>query len=76
MLETLRLSIDNKGFAGAVLMDLRKAFVTIHHQLSILHVYGFSLSNQKTKDKILNVFSSWKDCLKYLSLDFCFTTFT
>ena len=31
MLETLRLSIDNKGFAGAVLMDLRKAFVTIHH---------------------------------------------
>ena len=51
MLEKLKLSIDNKGFAGAVLMDLRKAFVTIHYQLSILHVYGFSLSNQKQRIK-------------------------
>ena len=33
ILENWKLSIDNKGFAGGVLMDLSKAFDTINHQL-------------------------------------------
>ena len=74
MLEKWKLSIDNKGFAGGVLMDLSKAFDTINHQLLLakLHAYGFSkqalaivcsyLSNRKQRIKI-NVFSSWKDLI-------------
>ena len=44
MLEKLKLLIGNKGFAGGVLMDLSKTFVTINHQLSStnLHAHGFS----------------------------------
>ena len=36
--------LDNKGYGGAILMDLSKAFDTINHGLLIakLHVYGFS----------------------------------
>ena len=75
MLEKWKLSIDNKGFAGGVLMDLSKAFDTINHQLLLakLHVYGFRkqalaimcsyLSNRKQRIKINNVFSSWKDLI-------------
>ena len=75
MLEKLKLSMDNKGFAGGVLMDLSKAFDTINHQLLLakLHAYGFSqqalaiicsyLSNRKQRIKINNVFSSWKDLI-------------
>ena len=33
MLEKWKLSIDNKGFAGGILMDLSKAFDTINHPL-------------------------------------------
>ena len=75
MLEKWKLSIDNKGFSGGVLMDLSKAFDTINHQLLLakLHAYGFSkqalaiicsyLSNRKQRIKINNVFSSWKDLI-------------
>ena len=44
MLEKLKLSVDNKGFAVGVLMDLSKAFDTISHQLLLakLHADGFS----------------------------------
>ena len=75
MLEKLKLSVDNKGFADEVLMDLSKSFDTINHQLLLakLHAYGFSkqalaiicsyLSNRKQRIKINNVFSSWKDLI-------------
>ena len=74
MLEKWKLSIDNKGFGGGVLMDLSKAFDRINHQLLLakLHAYGFSqqalaiicsyLSNRKQRIKI-NVFGSWKDLI-------------
>ena len=74
ILEKWKLSIDNKGFAGGVSMDLSKAFDTINHQLLLvkLHAYGLSkqglaivysyLSNQKQRIRI-NFFSSWKDLI-------------
>ena len=70
MLEKWKLSTDNKGFAGGVLMDLSKAFDTINHPLLLakLRSYGFSkqalaiicsyLLNQKQRIKINNAFSS------------------
>ena len=69
------MDIDNKGFAGGVLMDLSKAFETINLPLLLakLHAYGFSkqalaiicsyLSNRKQRIKINNVFSFWKDLI-------------
>ena len=75
MLEKRKLSIDNKGFAGGVLMDLSKAFDTINHPLLLakLKSYGFSkqalviiysyLSNRKQRIEINNVSSSWKDLI-------------
>ena len=75
MLEKWKLSIDNKGFAGGVLMDLSKAFDTRNHPLLLakLHAYGCSkqdlaiicsyLSNRKQRMEINNVFSSWKNLI-------------
>ena len=44
LIEKWKVSLDNKGFAGAILMDLSKAFDTINHELLIakLHAYGFN----------------------------------
>ena len=45
MLEKWKLSTDNKGFAGGVLMDLSKALDTINHHLLLakLHAHLFFL---------------------------------
>ena len=42
MLQKWILSIDNKGFAGGVLMDLTKTFDTINHQVLLAKLHGFS----------------------------------
>ena len=44
LIENWKKALDNKGFAGALLMDLSKAFDTINHDLLVekLHAYGFS----------------------------------
>ena len=71
MIEQWKKSLDNKGYAGGVLMDLSKAFDTINHKLLIakLDAYGFDipaleiiydyLSNRFQRTKINSSFSSW-----------------
>ena len=43
LVEKWRKSLDNKGFGGAILMDLSKAFDTLNHHFLIakFHAYGF-----------------------------------
>ena len=76
LMETLGVSLDNKGYGGAILMDLSKAFDTLNHYLLIakLHAYGFSrnalmliksyLSNRWQRTKINNSYSSWIELLR------------
>ena len=74
MIERLRKSLDNKGYGGAVLMDLiSKAFDTLNHDLLIakLHAYGFDIKTLKlvhsylTKKwqitKVNPSFSTWSE---------------
>ena len=72
-LETCKITMDNGGFAGALLMDLSKAFDCLNHELLLakLHAYGFSrsaialihsyLSNRRQRVKINGSFSTWKN---------------
>ena len=75
LLEKWRISIDKKGYGGAILMDLSKAFDSLNHELLVakLHAYGFSysslklilsyLSNRWQRTKINNTYSSWVEIL-------------
>ena len=75
MTEQWRKSLDKKGFAGAVLMDLSKAFDCMNHELLIakLNAYGFKkdslsiinsyLSNRWQRVKVGNSFSGWTELL-------------
>ena len=70
-----RISLDNKGYSGAILMDLSKAFDTLNHDLLIakLHAYGFDtkslmliksyLSNRWQRTKVNSSFSKWSELL-------------
>ena len=76
LIEKWKKALDQKGFAGAILMDLSKAFDTIDHDLLIskLNAYGFGikslkilrnyLSNRWQRTKINNSFSTWSLILK------------
>ena len=49
LLENLKIVLDQKGYAGAILMYLSKAFDTLNHDLLIAkqHPYGFSEESLK-----------------------------
>ena len=76
MLEKWRVSLDNRGYGGGVLMDLSKAFDTLDHDLLIakLYAYGFSkdalnfirsyLSDRWQRVKINTSYSTWEELVK------------
>ena len=76
LIEKWRKIMDKKGFGGAVLMDLSKAFDTINHELLIakLHAYGFDnkslrllhsyLTSRWQRTKVNNFFSTWAELLQ------------
>ena len=43
LLEKWKIILEKQGYAGAIIMDLSKAFDNIYHELLLakLHVYGF-----------------------------------
>ena len=75
LLEKWRIALDNKGYGGAILMDLSKAFDSLNHELLVvkLNDYGFThsslcliysyLSDRWQRTKINNTFSSWVDIM-------------
>ena len=75
LLEKWRERLDKRGYAGAMLMDLSKAFDTLNHELLIakLQAYGFEisalklvksyLSNRYQRTKINTCFSSWTELI-------------
>ena len=76
LIEKWKRILDHKGFRGAVLVDLSKAFDTLNHELLIakLHAYGFNrdslklindyLSNRWQRTKINKRFSSWAELVQ------------
>ena len=76
LVENWRKSLDNKGFGGAILMDLSKAFDTLNHDLLVakLYAYGFQHDTLKLlhschskrwhRTKVSTSFSSWEELIK------------
>ena len=73
LLEAWKNALDKKGYAGAILTDLSKAFDCINHNLLLakLKAYGFShnalkflcsyLKGRIQRTKVGPVFSKWKE---------------
>ena len=69
-------TFDDKGYTGAILMDLSKVFDSISHKLLIAKLYAYGLSKDALKlthsymsdrwqrTKINAFFSSWSALLK------------
>ena len=75
MINKFKSSLDKQGYAGAILMDLSKAFDTLNHNLLLakLDAYGFDnksllliksyLENRWQRTKIDTTFSTWSELL-------------
>ena len=73
LLEECKRVLDKKGYAGAILMDLSKAFDCLDHELLLAKVdaYGFSknalrfiysyLTDRKQRAKVNGSFSEWQE---------------
>ena len=76
MLEAWRKALDEKGFAGAILTDLSKAFDCLNHDLLVakLNAYGFKnnallfiksyINDRCQRTKVGTTFSNWNE-IKY-----------
>ena len=74
-IEKWKQMLDKQGYAGAIIMDLSKAFDTINHELLLakLHAYGFDkealrlirsyLTERWQRIKINKSFSTWTELL-------------
>ena len=49
LVENLRKSLDNKGFGGAILMGLSKAFENLNHNLLIAKLYASGFQHHALK---------------------------
>ena len=49
LIEEREKELDNKDYAGAILMDLSKAFDTINHELPIAKLYTYRFSKDTWK---------------------------
>ena len=75
MIEKWKLALDNSKYAGAVFMDLSKAFDTLNHELLIakLEAYGFEkqalaiilnyLTDRWQRTRVNSSFSTWSELL-------------
>ncbi len=71
LIETIRKTLDKRGIAGMILMDLSKAFDCMPHDLLIakLNVYGLGMqglrlianyfSDRRQRVKIGSTYSEW-----------------
>ena len=49
LIEKWKIVLDSKGYGGAVLMDLSKAFDAINHDLLIAKLYAYGFSKESLK---------------------------
>ena len=73
LIEKCKRVLDKKGYAGAILMDLSKAFDCLDHELLLakLDAYGYSknalrfiysyLTDRKQRVKVNGAFSEWQE---------------
>ena len=62
VIEKWKETLDGKGYTGAVLMDLSKAFDTINHELLIANLYAFRLSKDALKLIFSYISDRWQRC--------------